>query len=99
MERLGIRRLRNETAAAVRRAGAGERLVITVDGKPMAQLGPLDPLDGHSSLDDLIARGLLLPPHRADRPDPALQVDLWAGARIDRAAAELRGDPGRRGPR
>ncbi len=100
MDRLGIRELRNTTADAVRRAAAGERIVITVDGRATAQLGPLDPESAADvTLDDLIARGLVLPPRRDDRPPPELTVDLWAGSRIDRAAAELRGDPGRRSPR
>ncbi len=41
LERVGVRELRNSVAAVVRRAAAGERLVITVDGRPAAQLGPL----------------------------------------------------------
>ena len=35
---------RANAAAAVRRAEWGERIVITVDGRPVAQLGPLEPL-------------------------------------------------------
>lgn len=99
MQRLGIRELRNNTASAVRRAGAGERIIVTVDGQPVAQLGPLDPGSAATTLDDLAARGLVTRARRDDRPPPDVQVDLWAGARVDRAAAELRGDPGRRGPR
>jgi prevent-host-death family protein len=100
MDRLGIRDLRNATADAVRRAGSGERIVITVDGRPVAQLGPLEPAGATDcTLDDLIARGAVLAPRDDERPDPEFTVDLWAGSRIDRAAAELRGDPGRRGPR
>ncbi|HEY7938908.1 MAG TPA: type II toxin-antitoxin system prevent-host-death family antitoxin [Acidimicrobiales bacterium] len=91
MDRLGVRDLRNQTAAAVRRAGAGERIVVTVDGRPLAQLGPLDPLAGSATLDDLVSRGLLTAPRRGDRPAPDVRVDLWAGARLDRALAELRG--------
>ena len=86
-----MRDLRNQTAAAVRRAGAGERSVGTVDGRPLAQLGPLDPLAGSATLDDLVSRGLLLAARRRDRPTPDVRVDLWAGARLDRALAELRG--------
>ena len=37
------------TAAAVRRAGGGERIVITVDGRPVAQLGPLEPAPAPTS--------------------------------------------------
>ena len=91
MEQIGIRDLRNKTAAAVRRAGAGERIVVTVDGRPVAQLGPLDPLSGPTTLADLAGRGLLVAPRRADRPAPDVLIDLWAGARLDRAVAELRG--------
>lgn len=100
MDRLGIRQLRNATADAVQRAGRGERIVITVDGHPVAQLGPLQPPGADEvTLDDLIARGAVLAPLDDERPEPGATVDLWAGSRIDRAAAELRGDPGRRGPR
>lgn len=35
------RELRNHVAAVLRRAEAGERLTITVDGRPVAELGPL----------------------------------------------------------
>lgn len=91
MERLGVRQLRNTTAEAIRRAGAGERIVITVDGRPVAQLGPIEPAGGDVSLDDLVARGLLVRARRADRPAPALTVHLWAGARLDRVLGEVRG--------
>ena len=100
MDRLGIRELRRATADAVQRAGTGERIVITVDGRPVAQLGPLDPgPNALVTLDDLEARGLVIAARQHDRPAPDLTVDLWAGSRIDRVAAELRGDPGRRSPR
>ncbi len=35
------RELRNTVAEVLRRAEAGERLVITVGGRPVAELGPL----------------------------------------------------------
>ena len=92
MERLGIRELRNQTASAVRRAGAGERIVVTVDGRPVAQLGPLDPLHGQPTLEDLAARGLVTLPRRPDRPTPPLVVPVWAGVRLDRLLREIRGE-------
>jgi prevent-host-death family protein len=91
MERLGIRELRNAAAAAVRRAGSGERIVITVDGQPVAQLGPLDPLDGQPTLDDLAARGLVVPPRSDARPQPSVAVAVRVGTRLDRVLAEIRG--------
>jgi prevent-host-death family protein len=89
MDRLGVRELRINTAAAIRRAGAGERIVITVDGRPVAQLGPLEPVD-EVTLDDLAARGLLVAARRPDRPEPAFSVEAWAGIRLDRLLREIR---------
>jgi prevent-host-death family protein len=68
--RIGIRELRNDVAAVVRRASAGERIVVTVDGRPVAQLGPIEPV-GAPTLDDLIASGHL----RAARREPASPPD------------------------
>jgi prevent-host-death family protein len=90
VERVGIRELRNNTAAAVRRAGAGERIIITVDGRPVAQLGPLASDETGLTLDDLASRGLLVLPRRTDRPTPAVNTPAWAGIRLDRIVAEIR---------
>ena len=90
MERLGVRDLRNQTAAAVRRAGAGERIVITVDGRPVAQLGPIDQGATPATLDDLAARGLVQLAHRTDRDAPTDAVLVWAGFRLDRLLRDIR---------
>jgi prevent-host-death family protein len=90
VDRLGIRELRNATAAAVRRAGGGERIVITVDGRPVAQLGPIEPGAGAVTLDDLAARGLVALPRRADRDGSEVSVPVWAGFRLDRLLRDLR---------
>jgi prevent-host-death family protein len=91
VERIGIRQLRAELAAQVRRATAGERLIITVDGRPVAQLGPLEAGPGEQTLDDLAAQGQLVLARRDDRPDPAVAMPLWAGTRIDQLVREVRG--------
>ena len=91
MDRIGIRELRSEVAAQVRRAGAGERIVITVDGKPVAQLGPLEPTDAQLTLEDLAARGQVVLARRSDRPAPEFSMPLWAGTRIDQLVREVRG--------
>jgi prevent-host-death family protein len=87
--RVGVRELRNQTAAWIRRAGDGERVIVTVDGRPVAQLGPIDG-DG-VSLDDLAARGLLVPARRTDRGRPGTTYAPYSGFRLDRALQELRG--------
>jgi prevent-host-death family protein len=68
MLRIGIRELRNNTARAVRRAMGGERIVITIDGVPAAQLGPLNAGDASLTVDDLVAAGLLRAPRTVSRP-------------------------------
>lgn len=94
--RLGVRDLRADLATHVRRAGAGERVVVTVDGIPMAQLAPIGP-GTEPDLDSLAAAGLVRRPLRGDRPGsprdlPLLPVDIDP----DRVLADLRGDPPRR---
>ena len=91
MERIGVRELRGDLATAIRRAGAGERIVITVDGTAVAQLGPLDAGAAEPTVDDLVARGLLIRARRDDRPDPEFVMPMWAGARLDRLVREVRG--------
>lgn len=41
MPRIPQRELRNNVSEVLRRAEAGERLVVTVDGRPVAELGPV----------------------------------------------------------
>jgi len=90
MDQVGVRELRQHVAALVRRARSGERIVVTVDGHPVAQLGPIEPLTGAPTLADLGARGLVVPARRDDRDDPDLTVDLGAGHRLDHLVRDLR---------
>lgn len=93
MERVGVRELRNQVAAIVRRAGQGERIIVTVDGTPVAQLGPLEP-SGEPTIDDLAAAGLVRLPGRADRPSAPAPFGVPVDVRLSSVIAELRGDPG-----
>lgn len=90
MEQIGARELRTNLAAALRQAAAGERVVVTVDGRPVAQLGPLEPT-GAPSLAELAASGLLEPPRRHDRPAPPEALDAAVDVRLDRLLDEVRG--------
>lgn len=85
-DRIGVRELRNNVASALRRAGAGDRIIVTVDGAPVAQLGPLTPAS-RPTLDDLVAAGMVRAPERRERPappDPAMvPVDIRADAVIE----------------
>jgi antitoxin (DNA-binding transcriptional repressor) of toxin-antitoxin stability system len=90
VDEIGIRELRNHVTAAVRRAAGGERIVVTVDGVAMAQLGPLHAEPGSLSLHDLSAAGLLEPPRAPPGPAPDAAnppVDI----RLDRVLDAVRG--------
>ena len=88
--RIAIRELRNDVAAVVRRAGAGERIVITVDGRPVAQLGPLEPV-GAPTLDDLVATGHVVAARRSTPTDPPDAEDAPVDARSDWILDDIRG--------
>jgi prevent-host-death family protein len=97
LDRVGIRGLRNEVSALVQRAAGGERIVITVDGRPTAQLGPLA-ADGDLTLDDLVAAGLIDPPRNpsvsmAESESSASEGPLHmpADVRLDRLLDQVRG--------
>lgn len=70
MERVGIRELRNYASRVVARARAGERIVITIDGIPVAEIGPLRPSGQRMSLEELIAAGHVIPPQSPGPPRP-----------------------------
>jgi prevent-host-death family protein len=91
MEQIGVRELRANLAAAVRQAGTGQRVVITIDGRPVAQLGPLEPM-GAPSLEELAASGLVEPPRRARSAAPPDAEAAAVDVRLDRILEEVRGE-------
>lgn len=88
---IGVRELRANLAAWVRRAADGERIVVTVAGRPAAALGPVDPAATGLTLEDLAAAGLVDPPRRRDRPAAPEPVDVPVDVRLDGIVGELRG--------
>jgi len=90
VQEIGARELRANLAAALRQAEAGERVVVTVDGRPVAQLAPLEPT-GAPTLAELAAAGLVDPPRRSDRPPAPDALDAAVDVRLDRVLAEVRG--------
>lgn len=48
------RDLRNHTAEVLRRVESGEHLVVTVSGRPVAELRPLAPRPHFASREDLV---------------------------------------------
>lgn len=86
---VGIRALRQEAATFVRRAAAGHRIVVTVSGEPVAQLGPLQSQHAHS-LDDLVAIGALIAPRRRGQLADVEPASVFSGTRLDRLLREIR---------
>lgn len=69
--KVASRELRNDTAGVLRRAAAGESVQITVNGEPVAELGPLRADRSHwTSRADLIER------LAKGQADPALRREL-----------------------
>ena len=70
MSNLSLRELRNDVSDVLRRAESGEHFVVTVRGRPVAELGPLT------------GRPRFLPATRLDAllrdaaPDEGLRADL-----------------------
>ncbi len=79
MERIGIRELRNETSKVVRRARSGERIIVTIDGIPAAQLVPLDDVPRERTIEELIATGALIPARSTRSPRPATPIPTPPG--------------------
>jgi antitoxin (DNA-binding transcriptional repressor) of toxin-antitoxin stability system len=89
---IGIRQLRSDLAAHVRRAANGETTVITVGGSPAAALTPLAAHEpDHGGLAPLIASGAVIAPRRSDRRLADGVVSTWANLRLDRLLREIRG--------
>lgn len=70
MAEVASRELRNDTAGLIKRAAAGEDIVITVNGKPAARLISMTGRRKWIPREELIARLL------ASQADPGLRDDL-----------------------
>jgi len=73
VDRIAVRELRNQASKVVRRARSGERLIITVDGVPAAEIGPVSAAGRATSLAELITSGAVLAPRTRSvppRPEP-----------------------------
>jgi prevent-host-death family protein len=90
MNDIGMRDLRTQLAAVLRRAGAGERIVVTVDGRPVAQVGPLDAVGFPTTLTDLVARHLAVAPRRDGDFVTPPPISLYSGVRVEKAMSEIR---------
>ena len=70
MTEIPLRELRNDISRVLRRVEAGERLTVTVDGRPVADLVP------HSGRRTFVSREELVRLLEARRPSPNLRDDV-----------------------
>lgn len=77
MGEVTIRELRNRGGHVLERVAAGERLIVTRDGRPVAELRPLRATA--ASATDVLARWRRLPPFNP----AALRADLDAAVKPD----------------
>ena len=90
MAHIGMREFRSALATYVRRAQMGERVVITVDGAPVAQLSNMGSDYSGITIADLVARGVVMAPRRTGDWVPSDPLILYSGARIDKALSQVR---------
>jgi len=88
---LGIRELREQSAKYVQRAGAGEQIVVTVSGEPVALLGPLLSSSTNVTITELVSKGAVTAARRRDSFSLHDVVTVHSGARIDQLLREVRG--------
>jgi prevent-host-death family protein len=90
MQRIPVRELRNQASRVVRRARAGERLIITVDGIAAAEIGPVSVAARAPSLQELIATGAVVGARVRTPPPPPKPLRAPSGMSSADALAELR---------
>jgi len=92
MRSIGIREFRERSATFIKRAGAGEQIIITVSGDPVATLGPITSTATQTfTLTDLVASGAVVAPRRRDKYQIPKAVTFTSGSRIDQTLREVRG--------
>lgn len=90
MERIAVRELRNQASRVVRRARAGERLIITVDGVPAAEIGPIGAGGPGKSIEELVAAGVVLAPRVRAAPLSPKPIRAPSGRSSSDVLRELR---------
>ncbi len=86
--RVGIRDLKNGLSAHLARVKAGEEIVVTEHGRPIARLSPVGPdVDRMTALVDA---GIVRAPTTARRRLPTRRVRLTGGGSADDDVADQR---------
>ena len=84
---VGVRDLKNNLSRYLSRVRAGEEVIVTDHGRPVARLAGLDQADDR--LADLVASGAVRPPRSRTRHRPATRISA-KGPVSDLAADQRR---------
>lgn len=90
MNRIGIRELRADLSNQVKRAAAGEAVVVTIDGEPKAVLTSFVAEPGEMTLEELIRTGRVIPGPRVNEPRPPRPQGIKSGRPTMEVLDELR---------
>ena len=85
MTSVGIKELRDRLSRHLAAVRAGHTVTVTDHGRPVARIVPVDQ---PTTLERLIAEGIVQPPRTAKRPAPE---PLDVGASVSELVAEQRG--------
>jgi prevent-host-death family protein len=88
MEQVGVRELKQNASAVLRRVAAGESLIVTDRGRPVARLSPVK----KGGLQELIDAGLVTMPTGRMRDAPAALPVTPGRMTIGEALAQARED-------
>jgi antitoxin (DNA-binding transcriptional repressor) of toxin-antitoxin stability system len=92
-ERVGIKRLKNNLSAYVRRVRKGERILVMDRDEVVAELRSARPEEPvHPLMADWISRGWVRPPLRARRPLPDSPIVSMPEGTAQRLIDEDRGE-------
>jgi antitoxin (DNA-binding transcriptional repressor) of toxin-antitoxin stability system len=91
MIEVGMRELRAELASHVGRAASGQTVLVRLNGRPVAALGPVGRTEAEPTMDGLAASGALVAARRADGRRAQGAVRVWRNARLDLLLREIRG--------
>jgi prevent-host-death family protein len=69
---VGIRELKNGLSRYIEKVRAGEEVIVTDRGRPVARLSPLDQATGR--LAELVAEGIVRPPTSRKRHQPGPRI-------------------------
>ena len=87
--RASMTELRRDLASFLRIANAGEQVVVTVDGKPFAALGPLE-AQNEITIEHLVAGGLMNKPLQDEPLGNPEEAILPAESNVSAILREMR---------